>query len=581
MLEHLNLREAFIFLAAAGLIIPLVKRFKLSPVLGFLAVGVAVGPYGLARFEAQLPWLGHLVIADVEGTRALAELGVVFLLFMIGLELSFERLWAMRRLVFGLGGTQVVATASIIALIAWAFGNSGAASLVLGGCLALSSTAIVMELLTEQGRFGTPVGHGCFSVLLAQDLAVVPILFLVGALGAGGDNLLVPLITSLGGAAVAVLAILASGKFIIRPLFRAVASARSSELFVAGALLIVIATAAATEAAGLSAPLGAFLAGLLFAESEFRHELEVNINPVKGLLLGLFFMTVGMGIDIVQILADPVWLLVSVLGLFAVKTGICASAARLFGYRWSRATEIGLTLAQGGEFAFVVIAMALTLNVLPEATAQFMLILVGLTMLMTPLTTRLAQGLGRWMAKREGASDPLGDGFETLAGREISGHVVIVGFGRTGQLVAQMLDEQRIEHVALDMDTARVAQQRQQGAGVYFGDARREALLERLGLSRASALVITMDDAPAAETVAAVAHKHAPHVTIVARAHDGSHAERLRDHGATEVVLEVLEAGLQLGASALVSAGVPRQAARALSDNRRELELGSAEAESS
>ena len=580
MIEELNLREAVIFLAAAGFVIPLVKRFKLSPVLGFLAVGVAVGPYGLSRFEAQFPLLSHIVIADVEGTRTLAELGVVFLLFMIGLELSFERLWAMRRLVFGLGGTQVVATAVIIAITAWAFGNSGAASLVLGGCLALSSTAIVMELLTEQGRFGTPVGQGCFSILLAQDLAVVPILFLVGALGADSDNLLVPLLKSLGGAAIAVFAILALGKLIIRPLFRVVASAHSSELFVAGALLIVIATATVTEVAGLSAPLGAFLAGLLFAESEFRHELEVNINPVKGLLLGLFFMAVGMGIDIVQILADPIWLVVSVLGLFALKTGICALAGRLFGYSWARAVEIGVTLGQGGEFAFVVIAMALTLNLLPEATAQFMLILVGLTMLITPLTTRLAQDLGRWMVKRELAGGRWDDELETLAVDETGGHVVIVGFGRAGQLVAAMLDEQRIGHVALDMDTARVAQQRRQGAAVYFGDARREAMLERVGLMRASALVINMDNTQAAETVAAVAQKFAPHVTIVARAHDGPHAKRLRDHGATEVVLEVLEAGLQLGTAALVCAGVPQQAARELSENRRELELGSADGES-
>ena len=305
-MDQLNLREAVVFLLCAGVIIPLVKRFRLSPVLGFLLIGVAVGPYGLARFVDDVPWVTYVVISDLDGTRAWAELGVVFLLFMIGLELSFERLRAMRRLVFGLGGVQITVTAVVITAIALAFDNSASAALVLGGCLALSSTAIVIELLTEQGRFGTATGHGCFAILLAQDLAVVPILFLVGALGTDSGSLVGSLFMAMAAAVVGVAAILLLGKWFVRPLFRVVASARSAELFVASALLMIIAMAFVTHAAGLSAALGAFLAGLLFSESEFRHELEVNLSPVKGLLLGLFFMSVGMTINVVQVLAEPV-----------------------------------------------------------------------------------------------------------------------------------------------------------------------------------------------------------------------------------------------------------------------------------
>ncbi|MER3393407.1 MAG: cation:proton antiporter, partial [Microcella pacifica] len=279
-MHELRLQEIVVFLVAAGIVIPLGKRLRLSPVLGFLIIGLLVGPHGLARFADRYAWLEPALITDVEGVGALAELGVVFLLFMIGLELSFERLWGMRRLVFGLGSAQIGVTALVIGGCAFAFGNTLAAAVVLGACLALSSTAIVMQLLTEQGRFGSTVGRGSFAILLAQDIAVVPILFIVGALGAGDEGgVLLALGRALGTAALAVILILGVGRVVLRPLFRFVSGARSPELFMAATLLIVIATAAITESAGLSAALGAFLAGLLFAETEFRHEIEVDIEP--------------------------------------------------------------------------------------------------------------------------------------------------------------------------------------------------------------------------------------------------------------------------------------------------------------
>jgi len=565
-MEDLRLHDAVVFLAAAGLVIPVAKRFRISPVLGFLLIGLAVGPHGLARFAEQQTWLRFVLITDVAGVRALAELGVVFLLFMIGLELSLERLWAMRRLVFGMGSAQIILTGLIIGSIAWAFGNTVEASVVLGGCLALSSTAVVMQLLTEQGRFGTTVGQGSFAVLLAQDIAVVPILFVVGTFGAHVNGSLVwALGLASGEALLAVVAILSVGRLVVRPLFRFVGSTRSPELFMAVTLLTIIATAAATHAAGMSAALGAFLAGLLLAETEFRHEIAINIEPFKGLLLGLFFMSVAMGIDLSEILADPGWVTLSVIGLFAIKTLTTASLARLFGFGWGQATEMGLILGQGGEFAFVVVGLALGFGLLPEATAQFMLIVVGATMFLTPTVVRLARSVG---AAIEASEQITADELIDIA-PDLAGHVIIVGYGRTGQLLARLLDRQQITHLALDLDVARVALLRGQGAPIYFGDARRADMLQKMRLSHAAVLAVCIDDPGTTEQVLLAARRLSPDVPIVARARDSAHATSLLIQGATQVVPEVLESGLQLGHVMLEQAGLPTNAARDIVDAQR------------
>jgi K+:H+ antiporter len=565
-MEELRLQEAVVFLAAAGLVIPIARRFDVSPVLGFLLVGLAVGPHGLARFADEHTWLRYVLITDVAGVRALAELGVVFLLFMIGLELTPKRLWGMRRLVFGMGTAQIVLTALAIGAIAWRFGNSLEAALVLGSCLALSSTAIVMQLLTEQGRFGSAVGRGSFAVLLAQDLAVVPMLFVVGSLGArAGGSLLAALALAVGEALLAMLLILVIGRLVVRPVFRHLSSLHSPELFMAATLLIIIATAAATHAAGLSAALGAFLAGLLFAETEFRHEIEVNIEPFKGLLLGLFFMSVGMIINPLELLADPLWIGLSILGLFTIKTLITATLARLFGFTRGQALEMGLLLGQGGEFAFVVIAYAMLFALVPRPTAQFMLIVVSATMFLTPLVARAARRVG---AAVDARTRPMATAGVDVA-PDLEDHVIIVGYGRTGRLLAELLDRQHVAHVALDLDADHVAGLRARGAPVFLGDASRTAMLEKVRLQQAAALVVSADDPQAAERILAAARRLNRDVPILVRAHDGSHAARLIAQGATQVVPEVLEAGLQLGQVLLQHVGLPPDAAREVVDQER------------
>ena len=569
-MEQLRLQEAVVFLAAAALVIPTARRFRVSPVLGFLLVGLAVGPNGLARFADEHTWLRPVLITNVVGVRALAELGVVFLLFMIGLELSLGRLWAMRRLVFVMGSAQILVTGLIIGVIARGFGNSVEASVVLGSCLALSSTAIVMQLLTEQSRFGTAVGQGSFAVLLAQDIAVVPMLFVVASLGAkSGGTVLGALGLATVEAALAVFLIIGVGRLVVRPIFRHVSGLHSPELFMAVTLLIIITTAAATHASGLSAALGAFLAGLVFADTEYRHEIEINIEPFKGLLLGLFFMSVGMIVDLAEILTEPLWILLSVAGLFAIKALVLAGIARAFGFSRGQAAEMGLLLGQGGEFAFVIVGLAVSLAIIPLPTAQFMLIVVGATMFLTPVVARLARGVGQAVD----AIAPPADGRKVDIAPDLRDHVVIVGYGRTGRLLAELLDRQHVAHVALDLDAPHVAGLRARGAPVYLGDASRTAMLEKMRLASAAALVISLDDPRAAERVLIAARQLARDLPILVRARDRDHAAQLLAQGATQVVPEVLEAGLQLGQLTLEHVGLPSEAARDLVEAERAASL--------
>ncbi len=567
--ETLDLRQVIVFLVAAGIVVPLVRRLGMSPVFGFLTVGLAIGPHGVARFADALPWLRYVVITDPAGVRPLAELGVVFLLFMIGLALSLDRLWAMRRRVFGLGGAQVVVTGAVIAAIASMFDNTWAAAVVLGAAFALSSTAIVMQLLSENRRLGTATGRTSFAILLCQDLAVLPILFLVGAFAAQTDaSVLVAFARAIGQALVAVAAILAIGRLVIRPAFRFVGSTASREMFLAFVLLVIAGTALGTEQVGLSMPLGAFLAGLLFAETEYRHEIGVDIEPFKGLLLGLFFVSVGMGIDITQVAAKPLWLIASVFGLFLIKSPIVYALARAFGESRPVALEAGLLLGQGGEFAFVVIGMAFGLGLMPNDTAQFMLIVTGLTMIATPPVAHLARRLAHAAETREadrGQRDtdiPVG----------LSGHVILVGYGRVGQMLGSVLTSQTVPYIGLDVDADLVARFRAAGAGIFFGDASHPDMLRRFGVDRAAALVVTMDSPDAAEQVVETARRHWPDLVIYARARDRAHGARLIAQGASHVIPETVEASLQLGEMVLMGVGVPDQAARRIIEARRQAE---------
>ncbi len=562
------LRELLVFLAAAGVFVPILQRLRISPVLGFLIVGIILGPFGVPRFADTFPWLHVVTIGDPESVRSIAELGVVFLLFMIGLVLSLERLRAMRRLVFGLGGAQVLITGTVIGLVASWFGNGTAASIVLGASFALSSTAVVMQLLAERGRMATPTGRTSFAILLFQDLAVLPILFLVVALAARGDGS--PALAfglAMAQAAVAVVLIMVVGRFVIRPVFKVLGREAGPEMFLALVLLLIIGIAVATEMAGLSMALGAFLAGLLMAETDYRHQIEVDIEPFKGLLLGLFFVSVGMGIDITSLANSPEWLAASVVGLMLIKIPIIFVLARLFGQPLHVALESGILLFQGGEFAFLVVGMALTLGLLPADTAQFMLIVASLTMMITPLMANIGLRLAIRLENRSAKRGAMG----AEPSEDLSEHVIVVGYGRVGRSVAGTLSSQEIDHVSIDIDPQRVTRYRREGRGVGFGDASHPEMLKRLGADRAAALVVARDRQLDAERIVEVVSRNWPNLIIHARARDNAHASRLARKGANQVVPEALEAGLHLAEGLLIDIGMPQSAARQAVDARRQL----------
>ena len=547
------LREVILFLVVAGFAVPLLQR-RVSPVLGYLLIGGLIGPYGLGLMAEALPLAAFLVIDDLDGVRALAEIGVVFLLFAIGLELSLDRLWAMRRLVFGLGSAQILLTGVVIGGVAYVWGNSGPAALVLGACLALSSTAIVMQLLIEKSRLTTPVGRSAFSVLLMQDLAVVPILFIVGVLGtvSEGQGVLGGLALALGEAAITVVFIYAVGRLVLRPLFRATAQSGSREAFMAMILLIVLGTAAITGAVGLSMALGAFLAGLLIAETEYRHQVEVDIEPFKGLMLGLFFMSVGMGIDWRVLMETPLLIAASVIGLIAIKAVLNVSLFLLWKTPIHRAVEAGLLLAQAGEFAFIVVGLAMSLDLLPGSTGQFMLIVASLTMVLTPGLAELARKLADRIENRQNERHP--DAADQM--EDMEGHVLIAGFGRVGRMIASILDREGLPYIAIDKDPIIASEARASGLPVRFGDASRLEILQANHVRQAAALVITLGDAKNTELLTQRMREAAPHVPLFVRARDKEQADRLTDAGATAAVPETVEASLQLAARLLEGCGL-------------------------
>lgn len=562
------LREIILFLALAGVLIPLLARLRINPVLGFLAFGTLIGPYGLASFAAQWPWLSWLTFARPEDVEFLAELGVIFLMFMIGLDMSMQRLWSMRRLVFGLGGLQVVLTAAAIGLLAARFGNGIEASVILGVVLAFSSTAIIMQLLIQRRELGTPLGQSAFAILLCQDLAVVPLLVLISILGSstteGSFAFLLASATLKG--VLTVVALYLIGRRVVRPLFHQIAADRQADTFTALTLLTTLGVAALTYAAGLSMALGALLAGLIIAETEFRHEVEITIEPFKGLLMGLFFLSVGMGIDLRALLAQPVWIPLSVVGLFALKGLIVTVLLRVFGLSWGRASEGGLLLGQGGEFAFIVIGLALSFDLIARPVGQFMLIVVGVSMLVAPLVARLGQGLGDAIDRRIPPSRLP----EDVALGELDGHVIIAGYGRVGQMVGQMLAEQGVSFVAIEHDAKTVALHRKAGAALIFGDASRPELLRKLHIERARAVVLTMDHTAAATHAVQGIRRIEPRMYIIARSRDEKHALLLREAGASIVVPETLESSLKLAGSVLETLGVPPDATARLLEQERE-----------
>ncbi len=544
-----HLREVIVFLLSAVLVVPLFRRLNTSPVLGYLLVGAVIGPFGLKA------------ISDVEGARLLGEFGVIFLLFTIGLDLSLERLGSMSRLIFGLGGAQVIVTGLSIGAIAWAWGNPPQAAIILGVCLALSSTAIITQLLVENGEFASRFGRTVFAVLLFQDLAVVPLLVMVNAISTGVEPLSVDLLFSIGKSIAAVVSIIVIGRLTLRPLFRMVAGAHSPELLMAMTLLAILATAIGTELAGLSMALGAFLAGMLLAETEFRHQVETDIQPFKGLLLGLFFIGVGMSIDLSAVLDRALLVGASVLGLILLKVTIFVGLGHLFKLPRPVTLRGALLLGPGGEFALLVIGATMISGVLDPATGQFMMIVAALSMAVTPLMLPLGQWLVRKVRSR---SDPARVTFSTAASSDLSGHVIIAGFGRVGQTIAAILTAQKVPYVALDLNPLASSARRQSGRPVYYGDVERADVLEQLSIGKAAALVLTIDAPETAKRALTVIRDRWPDVPVFVRAHDASHSRELELLGATGIVPETLEASLALAGQVLHGIGTPMDAVNIL-----------------
>ncbi|RBP15509.1 Kef-type potassium/proton antiporter (CPA2 family) [Roseiarcus fermentans] len=545
-------REALLFLATAGVVAPLFFRLRVSPVLGYLLAGLALGPYGLGALFRKAPWLEFFSISNSETIDRIAGFGVVALLFTMGLELSLERIRRMRRLVFGLGLAQVVVTTLALTAAAMGLGLAPAAALIVAAALSVSSTAIVIPMLIEGRRLGATVGRASFAVLLFQDIAVAPLLVMVAAFSRGaGSGLGVLVVETLVPAAAGLAALIVFGRLALRPFFHFVAETRSPEFFMAACLLVVLGDGLLAAASHLSMALGAFIAGLLLAETEYRREIEVTIEPFKGLLLGLYFVSVGTGIDPALILARPGVIIGIAAGLVAVKGLILFGLARGFRLPWRASAEMALLLGPGGEFGFVMIGAALAGGIVDRTLATTLTTSVAVSMLAIPALARLGALI-----------DPLARGRSDAPPEEAppdsdAARVILVGYGRVGALIGDMLDAHRVPFIAVDADPRVVASARAAGKPVYYGDASRADYLRRCGVETARAVVVTMDSPNANETVVETTRKLRPDVTLVARARDADHAHTLYDLGVSDAVPETIEASLQLAEATLVDIGVP------------------------
>lgn len=538
------LAQIAVFLAATVFVIPLFRRFHLGSVLGYLAAGMAIGPWGLR------------IIQDAPGVMHIAEFGVVLLLFVIGLELQPARLRTMRKTVFGLGALQVGITSLIFGLIARALGLPLNTAIVTGFALSLSSTPLVLQLLAERKELNTQHGRSAFAVLLFQDIAVMPMLAILPLLGihSGEEHLGVALIRT--AQELVVLALLVfGGRYVLRPLLRMVAETRVSEVFTAAALLVVIGTALLVDLVGLSMALGAFVAGLLLADSEYRHELEADIEPFKGLLLGLFFMSVGMTANIGLLLAYPGRIAALVAGLILVKFAIVWLLGLRTGHSQESSRGMAFALPQAGEFGFVLFSLAVSYGVMERSLADTLVIVVTISMIASPLLMKLQSFIESKLASR---ADRQFDHIDSVDSR-----VIIAGFGRVGQIVGRILRMRRIPFTALESSVAQVDFVRRFGNKVYYGDASRLELLEAAGAARAEVFVLATDDIDVSVRTAELVRKHFPHLKLLARARNRQHAVRLMDLGVRYIVRETYLSSLDIAQHALEALGMPRTEAAA------------------
>ena len=547
-MEHTTLRSILILLAAAVLVVAALKRVKLPTVIAYLATGFIVGPHGLG-------W-----IADTEDTRGLAEFGVVFLLFTLGLEFSLPRLIVMRKAVLVLGGLQVLLTTAGTACTAWLLGVKLPVAIVIGGAFAMSSTAIVVKQLAEQNELNLRHGRLTIAVLLFQDLAVIPFLILIPGLTHGiGSELAGALLLTFGKGALAVIVILAFGRWLLRPLFHQIATARSAELFTLAVLLFVLVDSWGTAALGLSLALGAFLAGMMLAETEYRHQVEADIRPFRDILLGLFFITVGMLINPRTIVSHWWLLLLSVLLLMVFKTVLVGVLTRLLGSDRATSLRTALVLNQGGEFGFALLALGLAQAVIRAPVAEFGLAVIVISMLVSPLLIRFNGALAAWLFPRDESAENHDRLQHDIAQQQLhlQDHVVIVGYGRVGQNVARFLEPEGFQFVALDLDPMRVKQAREAGDPVYYGDGTNPAVLKAAGVEQARALVISYFRIPVILKILAHVKELRPDLPVLVRTRDDAELEKLMQAGATEVIPETMESSLMVAAHLLQLLGVP------------------------
>jgi glutathione-regulated potassium-efflux system ancillary protein KefC/glutathione-regulated potassium-efflux system protein KefB len=532
------LTQSAIFLAAAVLMVPLTRRFALGAVLGYLAAGVIIGPWGLR------------LVTDVESILHFSELGVVLLLFIIGLELQPTRLWVLRRSVFGLGAAQVLATGAALAAIAWALGLGWQAAVIVGLGLAMSSTALVLQVLAERNQLTTRHGRESFAILLFQDLSVIPLLALLPLLAPDAPHGMDAHASwKVVKGLLAIVAAIAGGRLLLRPALRIVARFGSQEIFTAAALLVVIAMALLMQAIGLSMSLGAFLAGMLLADSEYRHELEADIEPFKGLLMGLFFIAVGMSANLGLLRERPLVILALVTGMLLVKIAVLFVVGRIASGTATCARKLALSLAVGGEFAFVLFNIAAAEGVLAEPISQLLLVVVTLSMLVSPLLFLLDE---KWLA-------PLLDREPTREYDRLDGSgtpVVIAGFGRVGQITARVLNIRRIPFTALEINPQQVDFVRRFGNKTYFGDASRLDLLRAAKVGEAKLFVLAIDDVDASLKTARLMREHFPKVPIIARARNRFHCYKLMDLGITTLYRETLDSSIAMAHDALTVLGV-------------------------
>jgi len=543
-LDNQGFSDALVILGAAGLVIPAFARFKVSPVIGFILVGMLVGPFGLGTLVADYPWLYYLTISNPEAIEPFAEFGIILLLFSIGLELSFKRLWGMRQLVFGTGAAELLGSAALIGIALYALGQGATGALGLGLALALSSTALVIPLAGTTSA----VGRAAFAMLLFEDLALVPIIFVLGALAptASGGWADVAGVAVRGG--LTVVAMYLAGRVVLPRLFAQAARTKSPELFLAASLLVVIVASVATTAAGLSPIVGALLAGLLIAETEYHSEVEVMTAPFKGLALGVFLITVGMSVDLRSVVANWGSLALAVMGVVAVKAIVTYLLLRIANARHGVAAETGLLMGAPSETTLIVLGTAAQAQLILPATAAFWQTVTAVGLTITPLLAKLGIAVSRRLQAGDedsGAETP-GDAPRT----------VVIGFGRVGRMVCDMLAVHDQPYVAVEADIDAVKAARAAGYSVVFGDAARGELIDRLDLGRARALILTMDDPVLSVRLARRVRGYAPELTIVARARDPRHAAELYRAGVTDAVPETLESSLQLSETVLVDLGV-------------------------